>query len=181
MNNLKCFILATLYDHLGNPVRKYKPRPAHSFLAQFIEFLFIQMSQTGTYLTRVNGAELTNNPTILNFRVNADASVLTWGLLIGSGTDPVTIDDYALQTPITADLTVTAHTFLLSYPTTNARRLSISRTFTNGSGSTMSIEEVALYTFLTPSYYICQDRTLYSVGIPAASSLTLTYRIDVKV
>lgn len=181
MNNLKVSILATLYNHHGNYIREYKPKPAHSFLAQFIEFLFIQMSQTGTNLTRVNGSELGANPTISNFQVNSNASDLTWGMLIGSGTDPVSIDDYALQSQITTDLTVSAHTFVLSYPAANTRRLSISRTFTNTSASPMAIEEVALYTHLVPSYFICQDRTLYSVSIPATSSLTLTYRIDVSV
>ncbi|GAH94903.1 unnamed protein product [marine sediment metagenome] len=181
MNKLKVSISARLYDHHGHLVRKYRPKAAHSFLAQFIEYLYIQMSQTQTDVTKTDGSDYNVIPAILNLSVNAPASDLNYGLLIGSGTDPVTIDDYVLQSQITSDLTVLAHTFSLSYPSSNTRRLSISRTFTNTSLSPMSIEEVVLYTIYAGLMYFCLDRTLYSVSIPASSSLTLTYRIDVSI
>ena len=180
MNKLKVSISARLYDHQGNPVRQYKSKSAGSFLSQFIELLHVQMAQALTLITDTSGIEASIDKNFYNLRLNTPVSNLSWGLLIGSGTDDVTIDDYALQSQITTDLTASLHTFVLSYPTANTRRLSISRTFTNTSVSPMSIEEVALYTVSVNSDYICLDRTLYSISIPATSSLTLTYRIDVS-
>lgn len=181
MLRLKVSISARLYDKHGKLVRKYRPRPAHSFLAHFIELLYVQMSQTPANITNTHGNEVSQAPVSQAFRVTGYPTEPDLGILIGSGTDPVAIDDYKLQTIITSDLTVQAHTFALSYPTPGSRRLAISRTFTNALSSPMAIEEVALYTTYYPGFPICTDRTLYSVSIPASSSLQLTYRIDVSV
>lgn len=181
MQKFKVTIAATLYDHHGKLIRKFRPRAAHSFLAQFIELLNVQMSQTAQSITDTGNIERSCLPSSISFKVEAGASTLTYGILIGSGTNAVDIDDYALQTPISVDLTVSGHTLALSYPTANTRRLSISRTFSNAAVSPMPIEEVALYTIIPPGWTGCMDRTLYSVGIPASSSLELTYRIDVSV
>lgn len=181
MHNLKVTISARLYDHHGKLVRKYRARAAHSFLAQFIEFLHAQMASVATTITRTTGAEQSVSPHAANLAVKALASNLTYGMLIGSGTTPVDIDDYVLETPITANLTASIHTFTLSYPTASSRRLSISRTFTNALASPMAIEEVAIYGWDASMNTYCLDRTLYSIAIPASSSLELTYRITVSV
>lgn len=181
MHKLKVSISARLYDPHGNLIRKYRPKAAHSFLAQFIEFLHVQMSYIATSITRTTGAEYSVTCHATNLRLNAPASNTTYGMLIGSGTTPVDIDDYKLETQITADLTVSAHTLVLSYPTAKSRRLAISRTFTNATPSPMAIEEVAIYAWDGLLQTYCIDRTLYSVAIPASSSLELTYRIDVSV
>lgn len=181
MHNLTVTIAARLYHssldhHHGKPIRTFRPRAAHSFLAQFIEFLKVQMSQVTTSITKTAGTELTPAPAAYNLRVNASG-----GIRIGSGTDAVDIDDYKIQTEITTDITASAHAFALSYPTATSRRLSISRTFTNGSAAPIPIEEVALYCTDGQNQIYALDRTLYSVSIPAASDLELTYRIDVSV
>lgn len=181
MSNLKVSISARLYDRHGILTRKYRPKAAHSFLAQLIEILHCQMKQASTPVNIIDGSESTISPNAFNLRLTSGASSFTYGLLIGSGTDKVTINDYVLQTPITTDITASVHTFVLSYPSTNIRRLAISRTFTNTSESPISIEEVALQTMTSGAEYICLDRTLYSISIPASSSLTLTYRIDVSI
>lgn len=181
MRKLTVTISARLFDKHGNFTRKYRPRPAHSFLAQFIELLHTQMTQAATQITHTDAVERSITPSTYNFRCAPPASNLGEGMLIGSGTDPVDIDDYVLQTPITTNLTATIHTFVLSYPTPSSRRLAISRTFTNTIASPMPIEEVALYTVPAGVGKICLDRTLYSVVIPASSSLELTYRITVSV
>lgn len=181
MRKLKVSISARLYDQHGKLIRKFRPRVAHSFLAQFIEFLHVQMANSVTSITKVDGSEEAAISHASNFRMNNPASDLTGGILIGTGNTPVDINDYALETKITADLTVSAQTFVLSYPTPSSRRLAISRTFTNALPSPMAIEEVALYCLGPPSTQMCIDHTLYSVAIPASSSLELTYRIDVSV
>lgn len=181
MPNLKVSISANLFDRHGKLIRKYRPRVAHSFLAQFIELLYLHMSQGTVSVTQTNGVEESPAKSTATFQVNLGASSLLWGMLIGSGDTAVDIDDHALESIITSDLTVSAHTFVLSYPTASSRRLSISRTFINALASPMAIEEVALYTMSGEGYYFCLDRTLYSVAIPASSSLELTYRITVSV
>lgn len=181
MHKLIVTISGTLYDHHGNLIRKIRPRAAHSFLAQFIELLMVQFSQTAQSITDTGNVERSCLPSSISFKVEAGASTLTHGILIGSGTTPPDIDDYVLETPISADLTVSVHTLALSYPVAGTRRLSISRTFSNAALSPMAIEEVALYTIIPPGWTGCMDRTLYSISIPASSSLELTYRIDVSV
>lgn len=181
MHKLKVTISARLYDHHGKLIRKYRPRAAHSFLAQFIELLHAEMSSTETSITMTNGAEGAFNQCLYNFRIDAPATDFDYGILIGSGDTPVDIDDYALETPLTADLAISDTTFVLSYPTAASRRMAISRTFTNQLASPRAIEEVVIYCYNQYGTYVCIDRTLYSIGIAASSSLELTYRIDVSV
>lgn len=181
MLKLNVSISAKVYDKHGKLVRKYRPKAAHSFLAQFIEMLHAQMANAATSITQITGAEDSIAAGAYNFQLFYGASLLTGGMLIGSGDTPVDINDYALETKITADLTVSAHTYVLSYPTASSRRLAISRVFTNASIAPMAIEEVAIYVLGSTQNLFCIDRTLYSVAIPASSSLELTYRITVSV
>ena len=181
MQKFKVSIQATLYDQHGKLIRKFRPRAAHSFLAQFIEMLHAQMAQASTNITNTSGSEESLGPQSTILRANSPASNLDYGILIGNGTTLVDIDDYVLESPISADITASDHTFGLTYPIAGTRRLSISRTFTNTIASPIPIEEVGLITFIVAIGYFTIDRTLYSIAIPASSSLELTYRIDVSV
>ena len=181
MLKLKVTIAARLFDPHGKLIRTYRPRAAHSFLAQFIELLHAEMSSIATYVTMTNGVEGGYAAAGYNFRMAAPASNLAYGILIGSGDTPVDINDYALETNIAANLTASVHAYVLSYPTPQSRRVAISRTFINALASPMPIEEVAIYSLDGSARYTCLDRTLYSISIPASSSLELTYRITVSV
>jgi hypothetical protein len=102
------------------------------------------------------------------------------GMVIGSGANPVTMDDYCLQTQIVANINFGAHNYAV-YLTGSTCKLEITRSFTDTSGSPRSVNEVALYTLDPGNNLHMMERTLYSATILAFASVTVTYRIYVTV
>jgi len=161
-------------------IKRFPWRPAQSLLKQFIQLLAAQMSQVNQTIKDTSGTDRTGANAAVNLQANAPAGTTTFGMLIGTGTNPVTMADYKLQTQVTAGIGHAAVQFAVETPDADTWRVAISRIFTNNSGGTLSIKEVALYGYFTTSLYtVCMDRTLYSVNVPNGVAVTLTYRITV--
>jgi hypothetical protein len=104
--------------------------------------------------------------------------------VIGTGTNPVTISDYCLQTQVTTSITHGASNVALENPLVNQWRNLITRTFTNNTGSTLTTHEVGLYSRYTygppwVSWLFCLDRTLFDVTVPNLNSVLIAYRISI--
>jgi len=117
-----------------------------------------------------------------SFDVTAGTGSTLYGIVVGTGTTAVALDDYALETLI-------AHgngAGQLSYSTmsvdtsvtniTSQVYILISRTFTNNSGGDINVTEVGLYAKVQ-TYYACFDRTLSSNSILNGNSATCSYKI----
>jgi len=171
-------IRAELKDPQGNVIRRMPWRPARSLLKQFIQLLAAQMSQVNQTIKDTSGTDRTGAQASQNLQANAPAGTTTFGMLIGTGTNPVTMADYKLQTQVTAGIGHAAVQFAVENPDEKTWRVAISRIFTNNTAATLAIKEVALYAYFTSSMYtVCLDRSLYSVNVPVGVAVTLTYRI----
>lgn len=171
-------IQATLKNREGKVVKRFPKRLAHSLIKQFIQFLFIQMSQTGQAVKKTDGTD--GNPIAhqTNLQVVGAVGDINEGILVGTGTTAVTMTDYVLEAKVTTNITFAAQTLTLTYPNASTAKIAISRTLTNNTGATLGIKEVALY---SRSYNLIFmfDRTLYSVDVPNGYSITLTYTITI--
>jgi hypothetical protein len=119
----------------------------------------------------------------------APAGDVTAGIVVGSSDAPVSIGQFTLQSQI-------AHgtgSGQLQYGATTVESLAknsswyfrIVRTFTNGSGATVTVREIGLYVRLgmstSPYFYSCmlaRDVPASPINVPAGSTLTFRYIIS---
>jgi hypothetical protein len=111
------------------------------------------------------------------------------GIVVGSADTPVSIGQYMLVTLIGHG----TGSGQLQYGATTVEALSknatwqfrMIRTFTNGSGATVTVREIGIYVRLgysaSPYYYSCmfaRDVPASPINVPAGSTLTLRYIIS---
>lgn len=190
-DNLELYYGFELRDAKGKVTRKVKKRKCHSFVKAFAQFLYgavgaiysISIVDTG------NSARTMN---LFGLTCTATAGTTTYGTVVGTGTNAVTISDYALQTKIAhgtgaSQLQYSAESF--GAPTSNATSSETiaTRVFTNASGSAITVTEIGLYTTQNDSagtqryFCIIRDILVSSIEIAIGGSLTLNYTIKATV
>jgi len=173
-------IQAELRDaRTGRIRRRLKPVPANSLLVAFIKFLKIAMAQAGETVKDITATDRAAIANALNLACNAALADTALGIVIGTGTNAVTMTDYQLKTQVTTNITHNAVTFAVENPSASTWRIAIARGFINNTGTTLNIREVGLYFRDGPGNRYCADRTLYSVDVPNGQTVTLTYRITI--
>jgi len=169
---------AVVRDKRGRIINIYPWRKTHSLLKQFIQLLTVQFSQANQTITLVDGTSFSMAPLAGNFQANGPSGNTLYGIVIGTGTTPVTMTDNKLEAQATTNIAHAAPSFAVENPTSSAWRIVISRGFTNNTGATLSVREVAIYTYTgSTGKYICNERSLYSVAVPAGATLTMTWRL----
>lgn len=185
----------TLTDHHGLVVARYPSMPAHSFLKAYMQGLHClwRLLAEGNVKDQGNVARTLRNPVSATARVMevvSSAGEIRMGVVVGTGTNAVTIDDYALQTQIVSG--AGAGQLLHGATTVNAvvtaageSSVSITRGFTNSSGGTITIEEAGLYFRWTDSggtlRYFCMVRDIPAAPVPVLDGTTanLDYTIAI--
>ena len=172
---------STIKDSRGNVISYRSPVPCHSLLKQFIQFLLVQLSQSAQVIRRTDNTTVSITPHAYNLHANPAAGSTALGILIGSGTTEVTMTDYKLEAQIITNVVHGTQAYSLENPNSATWRVVISRPFTNNTGSSFEINEVALYSYgSVAGYYYCIERTLYTVVVPPGASVTLTYLITIS-
>lgn len=169
--------------HKDGKILKTLPwKRANSLLKQFIQILAIQMAGANQTLKATDNTDNSTANGAYAFGANAAAAATTLGTVIGTGTDDVTMADYKLKTQVTTNITHGIETFAVENPDSSTWRVAIVRVFTNNTGASLGIREVALYVTagIGSALKFCGDHTLYSVDVPNGVSVTLTYRITVS-
>ena len=188
--NIKMFISSQDLE-LVNGIWQKKPnsliiKPANSLVKQFLQQMKYNFSVATLGTTcRDTGGTLRALPGT-GFSLIANAGIVTWGIVVGTGTDAVTILDYKLQTQIAhgtgagqlsyaamlfpdADVTVAGGVCYYDF----------NRTFTNSSDGAITIQEIGLY--VLNNYNFMFDRTLFEKTITNGAGAILTYRIQISV
>ena len=182
MQSLRIEIGAEIKSPNGRITRQLF-RPCNSLVKGFIQILMAQTEYNVQQTIKdTSGTNRTDTADKAAFRSAHSTTSTTYGILIGVGTTPVTIDDYNLASKITTSITHNNGTAALEHPDANTWRLALSRGFANNTGSIVHIKEVGLIgKFGYNAYDVLLDRTLYDVDIPISSTLTMTYRISVTI
>lgn len=174
-------IQAILSDQDGNIIKRFPWKRANSLLKQFIQLLMSQVSNSAQTITDTSNTARSIAGAAENLRGSEGSTATTSGMLIGTGTTPVTMADYKLGTQVTTSITHGIMSLAIENPDASTWRLAASRTFLNNTGSLLSVKEVAWYVLATSSLWkICIDRTLYSVDVPSGITLTITYRLTIS-
>ena len=179
MQSLRTEIGAEIRDANGEIIRRIPFRRCHSLLKQFIQLLTVQMSGSAITIKDIYGINKSTGAWTLNLKC-AGAAETNYGIVIGTGETAVTMVDYKLQTQVITDIAHQTTAFAIEEADASTWRLAIARGFLNNTGAEVNIKEAGIYAlFGSSAWRICIDRTLYSVDVPASTTLTLTYRITV--
>jgi hypothetical protein len=126
--------------------------------------------------------------------VNSPAGTDSYGIVVGSGSTPQTYSDYALANQIkngtgAGQMTYGAHTTASSYGSTSSY-ITISRTFTNQSGSAIVVREVGMiarnYAWdpyglkYDNKYIIARDVLANPVTVNNLGTLAVTYTLTLS-
>jgi len=180
-SKIKIEIRAELRDPQGKLIKRYPWKKANSLLKQFIQILMVQMSTVAQNTTDTGGVERSLTISSQNFNSAGAAALTTNGVVVGSGTTPVSMTDTKLQTQVTTNVAHSAHSLAVENPDASTWRVYIARVFTNNTGATLQIREVGLYCFGAGSTWnFAIDHTLYSVDVPNGVGVTITYRITIS-
>jgi hypothetical protein len=117
------------------------------------------------------------------YRAPAGVPGETWGILVGSGADVESFEDYKLQTPIlNATLAhVASEPHSISYAAL-ALKNTLIRYFNNNSGAPVNVNEVGIVSFCMLNggvlALVCRDHLAATVTIPNTGQLKVTYTIQ---
>jgi hypothetical protein len=113
---------------------------------------------------------------------NAGAATTTYGIVIGTGTTPVDIDDYSLEAQVTTNIAHGICATSPQNPDASTWRAQATRTFTNNTGAPLTIEEAAIYVNDTgASWKFCIDRTLHHAVVVNLAAITITYAVEITI
>ena len=185
------------YDNQGKLVYSVT-RAAHSYLYNFAYVLyahFLSLS-TSSGLTITDTGNNSRSNLINNtgdFGMGGASGSTTIGIVVGTGTAAVTASDIKLGTLIAngssaGQLQYSNETFTTPVVAGSTSSFTTSRTVANGSGNTITINEIGIYAYATyyaATYYtvaVCMVHDVLGAGQPVANghSLTITYTISVS-
>jgi hypothetical protein len=179
--------LATL-DRNG---RRCNVRRIHSesYLIHFFNIWYVQSFATSMTDTDTGNVARTIIKYRQHMQVSYGAGATTGGIIVGTGTAAVTPTDYKLQTPIahgTGAGQLSYGATAVGAPSNDSTKswLNITRLLTNGSGSSITINEAGVYAICFDSGYnirlFCIIRDLVPGGytIPNGANTTATYKIQ---
>jgi len=143
------------HDPEGRLVKDTGLIPSHSYVIQFLEFIWSLWAKTDKTATDVSGAESVlcdvSDATDTKFRYNAPALNDTYGIVVGTnaGTTAEDNENYALDTKIAHSgvgaagcLNYQAVTFVAPRVVGPNIDLDISRAFLNETGGTITVKEI---------------------------------------
>ena len=211
--HLKAFLEFEVKDRDGKLITRRKQR-AHSWVRNLYNLMVCQAgavagdSAVGLALLDTSGA-VRSDPTTqpasgeassgsnnrriyvgLGYGLYAGAGVDSFGIVIGTGSDPESFEDYALGSRISSGNLAGQ----LAYSITDAPVISTVGTtkktqwvryFNNNSGGAITVNEVGMYTkgcisSYAITYMLCRDLVSGGVEVPDTGQLKVTYTIQLS-
>ncbi len=171
--------------------------PSRSYVRQWNELFHVHAAWVylggGGTVKDTSGATCTDaHVSTVTFKSNAGIGETTYGLRVGKGSTPVSINDYALGNPLAEGTGTDQLEHQLTYftgPSVVGSTLSfaIQRSMVNHSGATISgIQEIGNYVMFSCGMYTryalgFRDVLGSSFSIPDGGAITVTYTLKVTV
>ena len=188
----KAFIEIEVRDKKGKILEKRREE-AHSWVGNFIKALYGLLATSAIKNTTISIID-TENQSIGFPQVPSESdSVLfvkavagndDFGIIVGSGNTPVTLDDYNLEAKIphgTGTGQIQYNYTTMEEPVISDNNISfrIIRTFTNVSGGDIIVREIGLVALKYSKYFlIARDVLETPVTVPHEATLTVRYIIS---
>ena len=177
-------------DRHGEVVKQVAA-PSRSYVSVWNQCLYVLNRHTSYSITDTGGTARSISYSSSVLRANAGAGEIGYGIRVGKGATPVTINDYALEAPCVEG--TGPDQFLHQATATSSPVIAgndcsfwLRRVMVNNSGSTISgIREIGCYVLMkySPAYYGLGYRDVLpsEVYIPDGGSITVTYTLKVTV
>ena len=162
----------------------FRRRTAHSFVIAYVRFLYLKFLHPANQTVTDTGGTGRTIGRLTYASVNTAAGTSTSGLVVGTGTTAVAFTDTALVTQIahgvgSGQLQYGASTVALPASDSTSTSLIHTRVFSNTSGGTITIREVAMYAKLQSTgggeTNHCTVRDLATIALSSGDQLTLNY------
>lgn len=178
---IELFINILGVDKNGKQVLLRSER-ANSFVGNFAKASFSTFTGLGNDAVATNGV----TRSVLLGNIYADAANSTYGIVLGTGTTTVTINDYKLQTQIahgatSGTLEYGSHTSTVPTVVGNYCKWLVGRIFTNSSGAPITVYESGIYQN-SSGYYTMIERTIiepYEIADGVTRTMQYEYRVTV--
>lgn len=162
-------------------------KPANSWVIASLDLLYLHLAEAGSVtLNDINTVSRapSNKYDFLKTSLGL-AGVTTDGIVVGTGTNAVSLTDNKLQTPIAhgsgvGALNYGAMNYTLPYTLSGKRVYNHNRAFTNASGADITVQEVGLYCAGT-SWKFCYERSLLNFTVTSGGTKTVSYNVSVTV
>ena len=198
MRRRELWYSAVVRDRYGKVISRERRR-SHSFLKQWNQLVACQMVPwEGFGFPNIKATDGTYWPVGIgthgyNFRMNGYANADDFGIVIGTGSTPVTVSDYALENQIRQGtgpgqmdhLVCTVAASVVSDPDCD---FLISRSFANNSGGSITVRESGIYVWMercvspfTSYARACVVRDVFSTPqvVPDGGGITVNYTLRV--
>jgi hypothetical protein len=155
----------------------------HSYVGNFIDLLYFNLGNAGGQIYDINGTLRSVNPTPY-LRADAGSGQALYGVQVGTGTAANDVSRYNLAAQIAhgtgaGQLQYGATSIGTPATVGQKRQITVARTFTNASGSSITVNEVGLAILIAQSYEFLIERTLSTNTIAHLASATWTYTISI--
>jgi len=184
MAKLKYSIELVVFE--GGRITNTVELPFRSYVHQHVLMMhqsFVNVATAGMVSTTGASFTLTLSGGIDAFVLTAPINVATYGIVLGSGSTPATINDTKLQSQIghgigVGQLSHAAVTFTAPGSSSTTASFQAKRQFTNNSGAAIPISEAAIYYYGmgTSTTAICGSRDVFSSPFTLATGSTVEVR-----
>jgi len=184
----EAYIELEVRDKEGKIINYHK-QEAKTWVRNFFKMIRDTFNNTSLGIVKQDGTSLSlsGGYTVVDvYRVVASSGDSNYGILVGSGTKGWDINDYKLDSKIahgsgTNQLMYGATTVEDIVIGSNNISFRIIRTFTNSSGSSITVTEVGLATYGYGTYpLIARDVLSTPVSVPPGSTLTVRYIVSMS-
>lgn len=183
--NIKAQVI--IRDKNGKVIKTIN-KTLHSYVKAMIDLLYIYMSATGFSIKDTGNVNRDVAVNAIALKIVAGVGDATYGIVVGTGNGAVVLTDYKLQSQIAqgvgaGQLQHGVTSVIAPSTVGSTRQFTATRTFTNGSGSAISIKEVGLYCqgYALGNRFFCIERSLLNFDIANGESGTVTYTISCTV
>lgn len=162
----------------------FRRRTAHSFVIAYVRFLYLKFLHPANQTVTDTGGTGRIIGRLTFAKISAASGTSTAGLVVGTGTTAVAFTNTALVTQIAHGVAATqlqygACTIALPSSDSTSTSLIHTRVFSNASGGTITINEIAMYAKLQGiggnETNHCIVRDLATITLTNGDQLTLNY------
>ena len=191
MAKLKAFRRIIIQDHSGRVEYDSGLEPSNSFVIAFLEHLYGAHAEVNvTIEDRGNTPMLVPSPdsmpiAVVRMKVNAPDDEGAYGLVVGTGTAAEANTDYKLATKIdhgtgAGQLDHGAHNWTVPAVVGSNVDMVVSRSFYNGSGSSITVREIGIFCRSNPSWNFLLARDVLSTPTTVNHTQTLTLQYTLR-
>jgi hypothetical protein len=181
---MKLYYEVIVTDRHGRVIFR-ESRESRSWLVAYNQLVYGGMSSSGQSVKCTDGLNHTQSTTYDLLLVARPAGYADRGCVVGSGTTPVTIDDYKLDAQIyhgSGPGQLEHYACTIIYPPSvvgSQCSFQVKRIFHNASGGPVTVREIGVYGSISNYYDACIVRDVLGAGapIPHGGAITVIYTV----